>query len=55
MTVNREITKIKAPNKRYTTIFTIKELINHANIEMTMRYAKLAPDNGRVAIQGLYR
>lgn len=36
-------------------IFTIKELMNHANIEMTMRYAKLAPDNGRVAIQGLYR
>ena len=36
-------------------IFTIKELMNHANIEMTMRYAKLAPDNGRVAIQGLYK
>jgi len=36
-------------------IFTIKELMNHANIEMTMRYAKLSPNNGKMAIQGLYR
>jgi len=36
-------------------IFTIKELMNHANIEMTMRYAKLAPDSGKSAVQGLYR
>jgi len=36
-------------------IFTIKELMNHADIEMTMRYAKLSPNNGKVAIQGLYR
>jgi integrase len=36
-------------------IFTIKELMNHANIDMTMRYAKLSPNNGKVAIQGLYR
>jgi integrase len=35
-------------------IFTIKELMNHANIDMTMRYAKLSPNNGKVAIQGLY-
>ena len=36
-------------------IFTIKELMNHANIEMTLRYAKLSPDNGKVAVQGLYK
>jgi hypothetical protein len=28
--------------------------MNHANIEMTLRYAKLSPNNGKVAIQGLY-
>lgn len=36
-------------------IFTIMNLMNHANIEMTMRYAKLAPDSGMVAVQGLYK
>jgi len=36
-------------------IFTIMSLMNHANIEMTLRYAKLSPDNGKVAVQGLYR
>ena len=36
-------------------IFTIKELMNHADIDMTMRYAKLSPNNGKMAIQGLYR
>ena len=36
-------------------IFTIKELMNHADIDMTMRYAKLSPNNGKVAIQGLYK
>jgi len=36
-------------------IFTIKELMHHANIEMTLRYAKLSPDNGKVAVQGLYK
>ena len=35
--------------------FTIKELILHANIEMTLRYAKLSLDNGKVAVQGLYK
>lgn len=29
-----------------TPIFTIKKLMNHKSIEMTMRYAKLAPDQG---------
>ncbi len=36
-------------------IFTIKELMNHSNIEMTMRYAKLSPNNGKIAIEGLYK
>ncbi len=36
-------------------IFTIQKLMNHQDIKMTMRYAKLAPDSGKVAIQGLYK
>ena len=36
-------------------IFTIKELMNHAKIEQTIRYAKLSPENGINAVQGLYR
>jgi integrase len=36
-------------------IYTIKELMNHAKIEQTFRYAKLSPENGKDAIQGLYR
>ena len=35
-------------------IFTIKTLMDHSDIEQTMRYAKLSPDNGRNAIIGLY-
>ena len=35
-------------------ILTIKNLMNHGNIEMTMRYAKLAPDSGLKAVRGLY-
>ncbi|MEA2027728.1 MAG: site-specific integrase, partial [Campylobacterota bacterium] len=35
-------------------IFTIKNLMNHGDIEMTMRYAKLAPDSGSMAVRGLY-
>jgi integrase len=38
-----------------TPIFTIQKLMNHSDIAMTMRYAKLAPDSGKVAVQGLYR
>jgi len=37
-----------------TPIFTIQKLMNHSDITMTMRYAKLAPDSGKVAVQGLY-
>jgi len=34
-------------------IFTIKELMNHKTIEMTMRYAKLSPNSGRDEVRGL--
>ncbi|PHO11339.1 integrase [Malaciobacter marinus] len=37
-----------------TPIFTIKELMNHSDIEQTMRYAKLAPDSGRLNVLKLY-
>ncbi|RXI37961.1 integrase [Arcobacter cloacae] len=36
-----------------TPIFTIQKLMNHKDITMTMRYAKLAPDSGREAIEKL--
>lgn len=35
-------------------IFTIKELMDHHDIEQTMRYAKLAPDFGKNFIEKLY-
>lgn len=38
-----------------TPIFTIKELMNHKDIEQTMRYAKLSPDSGKEFVNGLYR
>lgn len=33
-----------------TPIFTIQKLLNHKDIRMTLRYAKLAPDTGRDSI-----
>lgn len=36
-------------------ILTIKNLMNHADIAQTMRYAKLAPDQGMEAVKGLYK
>ncbi len=36
-----------------TPIFTIQKLMNHADIKMTMRYAKLAPDSGREFVEKL--
>ena len=36
-------------------ILTIKGLMNHADIAQTMRYAKLAPDQGVEAVKGLYK
>ena len=36
-----------------TPIFTIQKLMNHKDIKMTMRYAKLAPDSGRESVTNL--
>lgn len=38
-----------------TPIFTIQKLMNHKDITMTMRYAKLAPDSGKESVQNLYK
>ena len=38
-----------------TPIYTIQKLLNHKDIAMTMRYAKLAPDSGREFVNGLYK
>jgi integrase len=38
-----------------TPIFTIQKLMNHKDIKMTMRYAKLAPDSGLIQVQELYQ
>jgi len=35
-------------------ILTIKKLMNHHDIEQTMRYAKLAPDSGKEDVLNLY-
>lgn len=37
-----------------TPIFTIQKLMNHRDIRMTLRYAKLAPDNGKNEVRELY-
>ena len=37
-----------------TPIYTIQKLLNHKDINMTLRYAKLAPESGRDAIRNLY-
>ncbi len=36
-------------------ILTIKKLMHHADIEQTMRYAKLSPDQGKDVVKGLYK
>ena len=36
-----------------TPIFTIQKLMNHSDIKMTLRYAKLAPESGKDAILNL--
>lgn len=33
-----------------TPIFTIQKLMNHRDIQSTIRYAKLAPDSGKEAV-----
>lgn len=37
-----------------TPIFTIQKLMDHAKIEQTLRYAKLAPDSGKENVESLY-
>ena len=37
-----------------TPIYTIKKLMNHKDINMTLRYAKLAPEVGMDAVANLY-
>lgn len=37
-----------------TPIFTIQKLMNHADIQQTMRYAKLAPNSGKESVLNLY-
>lgn len=34
-------------------IFTIQKLMNHKEIKMTLRYAKLSPDSGSEALMNL--
>ncbi len=36
-------------------ILTIKKLMNHRDINQTLRYAKLAPDQGSESVKGLYQ
>jgi len=36
-------------------IYTIMKLMNHAKIDQTLRYAKLNPENGMDAVEGLYK
>ena len=36
-----------------TPIYTIQKFMNHKDIKMTLRYAKLAPDSGRESIEKL--
>lgn len=38
-----------------TPIYTIQKLMNHKDINMTLRYAKLAPDSGKDMVQMLYQ
>jgi integrase len=36
-----------------TPIYTIQKLMNHRDITMTLRYAKLSPDSGRESVESL--
>lgn len=38
-----------------TPIYTIQKLMNHQDIKMTLRYAKLAPDSGKEFVNDLYK
>lgn len=36
-----------------TSIYQIKELLNHKDIAQTMRYAKLSPESGRISVESI--
>ncbi len=36
-----------------TPIYTIQKLLNHKDINMTLRYAKLSPDSGRDMVNSI--
>ncbi len=38
-----------------TPVATIMKLMDHSDIKMTLRYAKLMPDSGRTEVEGLYQ
>ena len=38
-----------------TPIYTVQKLMNHRDINMTLRYAKLAPDSGKDFVDELYK
>ena len=38
-----------------TPLYNISKLLNHKDISMTMRYAKLAPDSGNESVMNLYK
>jgi integrase len=38
-----------------TPIYTIQKLMNHKDIKMTLRYAKLSPDSGKTSVEALYQ
>lgn len=38
-----------------TPIYVIQKLMNHSDIKMTLRYAKLSPDSGKEAVGSLFR
>lgn len=38
-----------------TSIYTIKKLMNHKDINSTIRYAKLSPENGKNDVEDLYK
>jgi integrase len=35
-------------------IYTIQKLMNHKDIKMTLRYAKLSQDSGREFVNGIF-
>ena len=38
-----------------TPIYTIQKLLNHKDINMTLRYAKLSPDSGKYMVDNILK